>query len=163
MKNVLLIDDDLLCLAALAFALDEAGYNVSPKMDAESAAAVLRENVSIDLIIIDYQMPGIDGLSFMPLLKELRPSVPVIVLSRQASVNDYIKFMSLGAFEYLNKPVRACELIRIVKVALERRLGHDHVYMRERQSPLETTFSNRGKVSGSHADYGENAIFASSP
>ncbi len=143
MKNVLMIDNDVNHLVALAFALDEAGYNVIPKMDAESAVAVLREDVGIDLIIVDYQMPGLDGLSFMSLMRELRPSVAVIVLSRQVSVNDCIKFMSRGAFEYLNKPVRNCELTRIVKVALERRLGHDHASMHERQSPLETTFSNR--------------------
>jgi DNA-binding NtrC family response regulator len=142
MKHVLLIDDDLNHLAVLAGALIEAGYQVIPEIDAESAVAVLREDVRIDLIIIDYQTPGLDALSFMSLLRESPPRAPVIVLSRQVSVNDYIKFMSLGAFEYLNKPVRACELTRIVKVALERRLGHDHASMHERQSPLETTFSN---------------------
>lgn len=142
MKNVLLIDDDLNHLEVLAVALTEAGYRVIPESDAESAVAVLREDVGIGLIIFDYQMPGLDGLSFMSLLKELRPSVLVIVLSRQVSIDDYIKFMSLGAVEYLNKPVRACELTRIAKVALERRLGHDHVSMHERQSLLEITFSN---------------------
>lgn len=144
MKNILLIDDDIHHLVVLAFALDEAGYSVIPKMDAESAVAVLRENVSIDLIIIDDQMPGLDVLSFMIMLRELMPKVPVIVLARHCNMDIYLKFMSLGAFEYLNKPVRACELTRIVKMALERRLGHDHVSMHERQSPLETTFSNGG-------------------
>jgi len=132
MKNILLIDDDLNHLVVLAFALDEAGYNVILKMDAESALAVLRENVSLDLIIIDDQMPGLDALSFMIMLRELMPKVPVIVLARQCNMDTYLKVMSFGAFEYLNKPVRACELTRIVIMALDRRLDHDHVSMHER-------------------------------
>jgi DNA-binding NtrC family response regulator len=144
MKNVLLIDDDLNHWPALAVALIEAGYQVIVETDAESAVAVLREDVTIDLIIIDYQMPGLDALSFRTMQRELMPNVPVIVLARHCNVDSYLKVMSLGAFEYLNKPVRICELTRIVKAALEQRLDHDHVSMHERQSPLETTFSNRG-------------------
>jgi CheY-like chemotaxis protein len=131
MKHVLLIEDDLDYLAVLAVALAESGYRVIPKVDCESALAILREDVRMDLIIIDYQMPGLDGLSFMSLLREFKPSMPVIILSKQVSVNDYIKFISLGAFEYLNKPVRVCELTRIAKVALERPLGYDDVSMHE--------------------------------
>jgi DNA-binding NtrC family response regulator len=119
MKNVLMIDKDVNHLAVLAVALIEAGYKVIPEIDAESAVAVLREDVRIDLIIIDYQVPGLNALSFMTMLRELMPKVPVIVLAQHCDMDIYLKVMSLGAFEYLNKPVRACELTRIVKVALE--------------------------------------------
>ncbi len=78
----------------------------------------------IDMVITDYQMPGLDALSLMPLLRESLPSAPVIVLAGNGNVDSYyIKARSLGAFEYLNKPIRACELTRIVKVALETKRG----------------------------------------
>ncbi len=63
MKNVLMVDKDVNHLAVLAVALIEAGYQVIPEIDAESAVAVLREDVRIDLIIINYQVPGLDALS----------------------------------------------------------------------------------------------------
>jgi DNA-binding NtrC family response regulator len=148
MKNVLMIDKDVNHLAVLAVALIEAGYKVIPEIDAGSAVAVLREDVRIDLIIIDYQVPGLDALSFMTMLRELMPKVPVIVLAQYCSVDIYLKVMSLGAFEYLNKPVRACELTRIVEVALET------------AGPMTSHLCTR--ESGNHEDQGENAIFARS-
>jgi DNA-binding NtrC family response regulator len=117
MKNVLLIDDDLNHLAVLAVELLDAGYQVITEIDADSAAAVLRENVGIDLIIIDYQMPGLDALPFITMLRALRPKVPVIVLARDGNVDMYLKVMSLGVFEYMNKPVRVDQLRRVVEAA----------------------------------------------
>jgi DNA-binding NtrC family response regulator len=118
MKNILLIDDDFNHLAVLAVALADAGYQVIPKIDAESAIAALGEDIRIDLIVIDYELPGLDTLSFMTMLKQLMPKVPVIVLAVQGNIDIYLKVMSLGAFEYINKPVRVKELRRIADAAL---------------------------------------------
>jgi DNA-binding NtrC family response regulator len=148
MKNVLLIDDDLNHLAVLAVELIEAGYQVIPEIDAESAVAALKDDVTIDLIIINDRMPGLDALSFMTMIRELMPKVPVIVLGRHCSVNDYLKIMSLGALEYLNKPVKVCELTRIVKVALEA------------TGPMTKYLWTSDSVN--HEESGENAIFARS-
>ncbi len=62
-------------------------------------------------------------MSLMPLLRKSLPNVPVIVLAGNGNVDSYIKAKSLGAFEYLNKPIRSCELTQIVKVALETKRG----------------------------------------
>lgn len=118
MKNILLIDDDLNHLSVLAVALADAGYQVIPKIDAESAITALGADIRIDLIVIDYEMPGLDSLSFMTMLKQLMPKVPVIVLTGHGSVDGYVHAMSLGAFEYMNKPVRVKELRRVVEAAL---------------------------------------------
>ncbi len=121
MKNILLIDDDLNHLAVLAVALVESGYWVIPKMDAESATAIARENVSIDLIILNYDMPGLDVPSFMLMLGVSMPNVPVIVFTGCGNLDTYLKVMSLGAFEYMNEPVIAEELKRVVDTALHNR------------------------------------------
>ncbi len=117
MKNVRLIDDDLSHVAVLPVALSQGGYQVIPKIDAESAVAVLRENVRIDLIIFNYEMPGLDTLSFMTMLRESMPNVPVIVFTENCNVDIYLQVMSLGAFEYMSKPVRISELRRVVEAA----------------------------------------------
>jgi DNA-binding NtrC family response regulator len=118
MKNILLMDYDLNHLAVLSVELCEAGYQVIPKTDPESAIAALAENVRIDLIIVDHEMPGLDSLSFMTMLTQLMPKVPVIVLTGHGSVDGYIHAMSLGAFEYMNKPFRVNDLRRVVEAAL---------------------------------------------
>jgi len=118
MKNVFLIDDDLSHIAVLAVALIDAGYQIIAKIDSESAVAVLGENIRIDLIIINYEMQGLDAFSFMTMLRELMPNVPVIVLTVNCNVDNYLKVMSLGAIEYMSKPVRIAELRRVIEAAL---------------------------------------------
>jgi DNA-binding NtrC family response regulator len=118
MSTLLLVDDEIENLRCLGEILDGFGYKVIAKPDAQSALSVVRDGIDVDLVITDYRMPGIDGLEFLVLLKNILPAVPVIILTAYGAVETYFKSLSLGAFEYVNKPVTAKELGRIVKAAL---------------------------------------------
>ena len=60
-----------------------------------------------------------DGLEFILAAKRILPSAPVIMLTAYGDVETYLKAFNLGVFEYINKPVRAKELGRIVQAALD--------------------------------------------
>lgn len=120
-KTILLVDDDYKYSAMLNHVLSRTGYYVIPAFEATSAIAMLQKGTQVDLIITDYQMPGIGGLAFMAILREIAPSVPVIVLTGYGNEELHTKAMGLGAFQYLQKPVNLSELNRIVHAALDRR------------------------------------------
>jgi DNA-binding NtrC family response regulator len=118
MKTILLVDDNDAFLYNMGEVLSMFGYKVIPKPDAASALSVIQEGITVDLVVTDYRMPGMDGHEFLYALKKVLPSVPVIMLTGHGSVETYLKSLSLGVFEHLNKPVETKELGRIVEAAL---------------------------------------------
>ena len=119
MKTILLVDDEPHLLELVGETLKAFGYNVIPKSNAESALSVIQEGTDINLVITDYRMPGMNGVEFLTTLRNILPSVPVIMITGFSSVETYLQSISLGAFEYLHKPFGDKELYRIVKAALQ--------------------------------------------
>lgn len=119
LKTILLVDDEIEILKSLGEVLSRFGYRVIAQSDAASALSLLRKGEHVDLVITDYRMPGMDGLEFLNALRSIDAGVPVIMLTAYGAVESYLKSISLGIFEYVNKPVKAKELGRVVKAALD--------------------------------------------
>lgn len=133
MKTILLVDDELENLRSMGEILNRFGYKVIAKPDGLSALSVVKEGAKIDLMVTDYRMPGMDGLELVTSLRQVAPSVPVIILTAYGAVETYLKSLSIGVFEYVNKPVKAKEFGRIVKAALD---GSGPGYSAHGVSPL---------------------------
>ena len=117
MKTILMVDDEPAILTVLELLLNKFGYIVVLKSTAESALFLIREGVNIDLVITDYRMPGMNGVEFIRALRRILPSVPVLMLTGDITVEIE---PGLGVFERINKPVMGKELDRIVRAALDR-------------------------------------------
>jgi len=117
MKTILLVDDEPAVLTLHEFMLNDYGYMVIPKSNAESALFLIQEGINVDLVITDYRMPGMNGVEFIRVLRQILPSVPVLMLTGDITVEIE---PGLGVFERIIKPVKGKELDRIVKAALDR-------------------------------------------
>ncbi len=107
--RVLVVDDEDIKRISLEDQLSDCGYYVRSAERAEQGLRLL-ETESFDGVITDVKMPGMDGLSFLKVIKNRWPSVFVVIITGYATINDAVEAMKEGAEDYLNKPVSADEL-----------------------------------------------------
>jgi PAS domain S-box-containing protein len=114
---ILIVDDDADIVMALHDLLQHAGYRVQVAgTGAEAIAKAKTEPFAV--VLLDLMLPDMDGLSVLTLLKELDPSLPVIMLTAFVEVAKKFGSLSEGAFGYLTKPYNAEELKALVKRAV---------------------------------------------
>ncbi len=117
MKNILLIDDDPVVRSLASGILRKNGYNVQTAKEGNEGLGMVAENLP-DLVITDYQMPGMSGMEVLAKLKEISPALPVIMLTAFGDASLTIKTMQTGAFDYIEKPINPKELVDTVKNGL---------------------------------------------
>ena len=103
--KILVIDDDVMMLAAITQKLKEKQYVVSTTTDAAEALKILGED-KIDLVICDIVMPGVSGLTFLSILKNFYFSkVPLILISSYAQDKVLKDAYNMGANYFISKPI----------------------------------------------------------
>jgi two-component system response regulator PilR (NtrC family) len=117
MPSLLVVDDELSMREFLKILLEKEGYEVTTASEASSALELFKKD-EFDLIISDIKMPGIGGLSLLEKVKEIDSSVPVIMITAYASPENAVFAMKSGAFDYITKPFKVDEIIKIIKSAL---------------------------------------------
>jgi len=113
LKRILVVDDEENARIALSKILSREGYEVASAGNGFEALNYLRGK-EVELIITDINMPEMNGLAFLRELNRSHPSSNVIMITAYGEVESYIEAMNLGAFEYINKPVKIEELKKII-------------------------------------------------
>ena len=111
MANILLIDDDQDFSNFLREELLARGYIVEYANSAKSGLDHVRSDDTLDIILLDYRMPGMNGLEFLAILKEERIETPVIMMTRQGTSKTTIQATILGAFDYIEKGLDIVEFV----------------------------------------------------
>ena len=115
--RVLFVDDDGATRKAMAMGLRQDGFEVQVAPSAEEALPlVLAESFSA--LVTDVVMGGMSGIGLLRKVRELKPALPVIVITGQGSVEAAVEAMQEGARDYLSKPVRFDELVRVLRRVL---------------------------------------------
>jgi two-component system response regulator FlrC len=127
MARILVSDDEAGIREFLVDALEMEGHEVDQAANGEEAIAALNQR-NYSLVITDLSMPGIGGMEVLAWVRREQPEVEVIVLTAHGTVDNAVKAMKLGAFEFLQKPMSGPdELQLLAKRALERRQLKDSV------------------------------------
>ncbi|MEK7398954.1 MAG: response regulator, partial [Candidatus Poribacteria bacterium] len=96
MNTILLVDDQKNILRALSLELKQEGFNILTAQSGFEALQTIANNV-IDLVMLDVAMPEMDGIETLRRIKELRPNIPVIMMSAQATIEKAVNATKLGA------------------------------------------------------------------
>ncbi len=115
--NVLVVDDDNHMRIALKESLVRAGYNVALAEDGKMAMVEI-DRKPYDLVITDVKMPHIGGIDLLKAIKETSPLMPVILMTGYGTVQDAVKVMKEGAYDYIQKPFNTDTLYSVVRRAL---------------------------------------------
>ncbi len=131
MPAILIIEDEAKMRRLLELNLGEDGFTTFSAGDAESGLKLLREN-SIDLVLTDLKLPGMNGLEFLQTIKRQNAALPVVVMTAFGSVETAVEAMKAGASDYVLKPFSLTEMRMVIHKELDvRNLREENRNLRE--------------------------------
>ena len=120
-QTIVIVDDEEMVLTSISSFLSlETDYNLEAFTSAKKALDYI-ENNPVDLVVSDYLMPEMDGISFLIKVRELKPEVPRIILTGYADKENAIKAINqVGLFQYIEKPWDNEDILIIFRNGLEK-------------------------------------------
>ena len=117
--HVLVVDDNSSFRMVISKELHNMGFQVETVDNGEEALRRISEDV-FDVVLLDIRMPGMDGVAALEAIKEASPTAEVIMLTGYGTVENAIRSMKLGAYDYLTKPCQLDELEVTIRKAYEK-------------------------------------------
>ncbi len=118
MPAILIVEDEAKMRRLLELNLGEEGFTTLSAGDAESGLKLLREN-SVDLVVTDLKLPGMNGLEFLQAVKHQNAALPVIVMTAFGTVETAVEAMKAGASDYVLKPFSLAEMRMVIHKELD--------------------------------------------
>jgi len=118
--KVLLIDDEVEFGSALAERLRLRDYDARAFSQPKDALDII-QNDPPHVVLLDFRMPGMDGIEVLKIIRQMNPSIEVIMLTGHADTWSIEEGMKIGAFDYIMKPVDMGELILKINQAKNKR------------------------------------------
>lgn len=120
-EKVLLIDDEVEFLGNLSERMELRGMTVTTAENADKAVTAL-DNNDYDAIVLDLQMPDMNGIELLKVIKKSHPEAQVILLSGHATLDAGIQAMKLGAMDFMEKPADLESLSEKIKKAQAKKM-----------------------------------------
>jgi DNA-binding NtrC family response regulator len=131
-QTILIVDDEPLNLDLLEQELADLGYAVEKADGGKAALEKLSANPA-DLVLLDYQMPGMNGIEVMSEIKKKDPALPVIIITAYGTIERAVEAIKSGADDFITKPFDPDHLAVVVNKALERARLHTEIELLTRE------------------------------
>ena len=122
--KLLIIDDDLSILKSMEQALRPAGYECVLCQDSHEALSRYKSE-QFDVVITDYQMPGINGIEILGEIRKCDPDAYVIIITGYADLHNAIDAVNYGAHAFLCKPLNFKSIMEIL-IRIEKKIQREH-------------------------------------
>ena len=130
--DIMIVEDEKLAGKAISDNLKSRGFSPVHYQTAEEALLHFNNN-PVDIVILDYKLPGMNGEEFFRLIREKQPLIPVIFMTAYSTVENAVKLLKLGAYNYLVKPVEMDELNHNIDNILEKlELSRENAELKEK-------------------------------
>lgn len=135
--HLLMVDDEVKFLQTITERLKLKFFEITSAANGEEAIAAAKKG-QFDVAVIDLQMPGIDGVQVLEILKKNHKYLEILILSGHATIETAVACTKLGAFKVLEKPCdfdKLCEAIKeAYEIRLKKKFEHDEIRMKQIQS-----------------------------
>jgi len=122
-RHILIVDDDISLAGFLSAELQGQKYAVDVLHDGEEACRVLADKRRYDLLILDLNLPNLDGIGLIEQIRPAQPRTPILVLTARSRVEDKVVAFQSGADDCLTKPFSLAELLARVQALMRRNSG----------------------------------------
>lgn len=119
MLRILVVDDDETLRMTVRAALESRGYTVREAENGEVAVEIFQAEGPFDAALLDVNMPQMNGLEALARIKELNPATFCLMMTAYSDVKDAVFAIKNGAYDYVEKPVTSCSILRLVDEAIE--------------------------------------------
>ncbi len=117
-KKILIVDDNSTVLKLLSAILKKSGIKCIEASSGKMALDIIHSNHKIDLILMDIQMPDMDGITVLNLIREIKPSMKIIAQTANAFEEDKKRYIRLGFNGYISKPFNRNEIIKTINTLI---------------------------------------------
>ncbi len=128
-KRILVIDDEPVIRAGIRRILEAESFQVETFSNGQTALKRLQHE-TFDLVVTDLKMPGISGMDVLKFIKQHHPGLPVVFITGYSSVDTAIEAIKQGAVDYLAKPFKNEDIVKVIRTALEKQVvGLEDLYL----------------------------------
>lgn len=127
--RLLLVEDDLILGSSLKKALEKHAYGVDWMKDGEAAIAGL-EDLAFDVVVLDVNLPGVNGIEVLRSVRKNRNAVPILLLTARDTSLQKVEGLDNGADDYLVKPFDLDELLARLRALMRRREGRTEIILK---------------------------------